>query len=60
MDVPQLPQMNNHDTTPLLDDICEPTIPENKGRAEEPKEDISAPATATAIASAYAVTDELL
>ena len=40
MNVPHRSQMNNHDTTPLLDDICEPTIPENKGRAEEPKEDI--------------------
>ena len=41
MNVPHRSQMNNHDTTPLLNEICETTIPENKGRAEEPpKEDI--------------------
>ena len=40
MDVPHRSKMSNHETTPILDDIYEHTIPESEGQIEEADDEI--------------------
>ena len=40
MNVSHRSKMSNHETTPILDDIYEPTIPESEGQIEEADDEI--------------------
>ena len=40
MNVPHRSKMSNHETTPILDDIYEHTIPEREGQIEEADDEI--------------------